>query len=100
MKARRIVQYSKMGSELAAIFSKMTLNGIEDAITEIFDPKSQMRKKAVYLETNDCNYLVVLDNYKFAKSYDEDEDDDGGYEDDFDFGSDADDSDDDDDMDY
>ncbi|MEZ4938306.1 MAG: hypothetical protein R2799_12025 [Crocinitomicaceae bacterium] len=98
MKARKIVQYSKMGSELAAIFSKMTLNGIEEMITEIFDPKSQMRKKAIYLETQDCNYLVVLDNYKFAKAYEEDEDDDNdGFEDDFDFGPD---DEDDEEMDY
>lgn len=99
MKARRIVQYSKMGSELAAIFSKMTLEGIEEMITEIFDPKSQKRKKAVYLETQDCNYLVVLDNYSFSQPYPEEEDDDD-FDDDFDFDPDEDDDDDDDDLDY
>ncbi len=98
MKARRIVQYSKMGNDLAAVFSRMTLNGIEEMITEIFDPKSQMRKKAVYLETSDCNYLVVLDGYNFSKSVKQDEE----FEDDYDFDLENDDDDEgvDDDLDY
>lgn len=68
MKARRIVRYSKMGSELANQFANLALHGLEDMITEIFDPKSKRKEKAVIMETNECNYLVVLDNYNFASN--------------------------------
>lgn len=74
MKARKIVEYSKMGSDLRALFSNMYYKGIENTITEIFDPQSKMKRKAVKLETNDCQYLVVLDqNIELNEDFYDDE---------------------------